>query len=82
MAATRNVAFNSKGAAEILHVRIVGGFAQYPHSCPVSAGWLDFWTEYDFSEKLSHIYFGLNIKKKLTEVKWGIWIEFRVLPPI
>ena len=66
MSATRNVAFHGKGEAEILNLRIVGGLAQYSQSCPVSAGWLGFWTEYDSSETLPHIDFGLNIKEKVN----------------
>lgn len=69
MSATRNIAFNSKGEAG------ESGFKNWwvcsiVHSRPVSAGWLDFWTDYNASEKLPHMYFGLDIKEKIkTKVK-------------
>lgn len=69
MPAPRNIAFNGKGGAEILNLRIVGGIAQFLHSCPVFASWLDFWTGCDSSEELLHIYFGLLILKKKLKLK-------------
>lgn len=83
MSATRNIAFNSKGEAGESGFKNCWWVCSVAHSRPVSAGWLDFWTDYNASEKLPHIYFGLDIKEKIkTKVKWGISIEIHVLPPI
>lgn len=72
MSATRNVALNGKGGAEILNLRTVGGFVQCPHSCPVSAGCFVSGTEQDSSEKLFRVLLGIlasRLKKKTPKLK-------------
>lgn len=81
MSATRKAAFSSKGGAEILNLRIEGGFDQYPHSCPVSAGWLEFWTKYDSPGKLFHICFGLLILKIRLRGNEAFQLKFIFYPP-
>lgn len=83
MSATRNAAFNGKGEAGTLNLRIVGGFAQHPHGCPVSAGWLDFLDRIQlFSEVVPHLFWPQYERKKLTEVKEAFQLNFMFYPPI
>lgn len=84
MSATRSIAFNAKGGAEILNLRIVRGFVLHPHGCPVSAGCLDFgiWGQNrTLLRSCSTFLLASRLKKKKTKAKRGIEIEIHVLSP-
>lgn len=78
--ATRNVAFNSKGSWVSAGKNCRWACSIYPQLSSIR--WLVWFLDRIglFWKVVPHLFWPQH-KEKLTEVKWGIWIEFRVLPP-